>query len=76
MEHILKNNKKNERVCIHEVIQLMTEMFMNMRNRSHRCNKNRPRSRHGCKYTTYKKCLIMMILTFPKQHQILRLKEM
>ena len=53
----------------------MTEMFMNMRNRSHRCNKNRPRSRHGCKHTTYKKCLIMIILAFPKQHQILRLKE-
>ena len=29
-------------------------MKMKMKNRSHRCNMNSPRSRHGHKYSTYK----------------------
>ena len=32
-----------------------------MKNRSHRYDINRPRSRHGHKYGTTKKCLSMMM---------------
>ena len=35
--------------------------------RSHRYDINRPRSRHGCKYSN-KKCLNMMMLICIKQH--------
>ena len=44
------------------------KMKMNMKNRSHRYNLNRPRSRHGCKYSKYNKYLSMMILIYIKQH--------
>ena len=42
---------------------------MKMKNRSHRYDINRPRSRHGYRYSKYKKCLSMMMLIFIKQHQ-------
>ena len=32
-------------------------MKMKMKNRSHRYDINRPRARHGRKYTKYRKCL-------------------
>ena len=41
---------------------------MKMKNRPHRCDINRPRSRHGHKYSKYKKCLTMMMLICIKQH--------
>ena len=43
-------------------------MKMKMKNRSHRYDINRPRSRHGHKYSNYKKCLSMMTLLSIKQH--------
>ena len=39
-----------------------------MKNSSHRYDINRPRFRHGHKYSTYKKNLTMMILICIKQH--------
>ena len=39
-----------------------------MRNRPHRYDINKPRSRHGHKYKKYKKGLIMMMLMRIKQH--------
>ena len=42
-------------------------MMMKMKNISHRYDINRPKSRHGCKYSENKKCLSMMILTCIKQ---------
>ena len=39
----------------------------NMKNRSHRYDRNRPRSRHGHKYSKHKK-YFMMILTDIKQN--------
>ena len=45
---------------------------MKMKNRSHSYNVNRPRSRHGHKYSKYKKCPSMMMFCMyyitPKQH--------
>ena len=38
------------------------KMKINMKNRSLRYNINRPRSRHGHKYSKYKKCLSMVML--------------
>ena len=38
-----------------------------MKKRSHRYDINRPRSRHGHRYSKYKKCLGMMMLIFIKQ---------
>ena len=35
---------------------------------SHRYDINRPSSRHGIKYSKYKKCLSMMMLIFINQH--------
>ena len=43
-------------------------MKMKMKNRSHRYNINRLRSRHGHKYSIYKKCLSMMVLLCIKEH--------
>ena len=40
---------------------------MKMKNRSHRYDINRPRSRHGNKYRKYEKCLSMMMLIRIKQ---------
>ena len=39
-----------------------------MKKRSHKYDKNRPKSRLGQKYSKYKKCLSMMMLTRIKQH--------
>ena len=48
---ILKNKQKNKRVCIHEIIQLITtKMKMKLKNRSYRYDINRPRSRNEHKY--------------------------
>ena len=61
--HILKIKQKNKCVCIHEIIWLIImKMKMKMKNRSHRYSINRPRSRHGHKYSKYKKYLNMMVL--------------
>ena len=43
-------------------------MKMNIKNRSHIYDINRPRSRHGHKYSKYKKYLSMMMLIYIKQH--------
>ena len=44
------------------------KMKMKMKNRSDRYDINRPRSRHGHKYTKYKKCLNIMVVECIKQH--------
>ena len=50
--HIVKNNKKSMRVFIHEITRLIImKTKMKMKSRSHRYAKNRPRSRHGHKYS-------------------------
>ena len=36
-------------------------MKLKKENRLHRCNINRPRSRHGHKYNKYKTCLSMIM---------------
>ena len=41
---------------------------MKMKHRSHRQNINKPRTRHGDKYSKYKKYLSMMMLICIKQH--------
>ena len=43
-------------------------MKMKMKNRSHRYDVNQPRSKHGHKYSKYKKGLTMVILICIKQH--------
>ena len=39
-----------------------------MKNRSHRYVINRPRAKHGHRYTKYKMCLIIMMVIDIKQH--------
>ena len=64
------NQQKNKSVCFHEIIRLIiTKMEMKMKNRSHRCDISRPRSRHGHKYTKHKVCLSIMMVICIKQHQ-------
>ena len=41
---------------------------MKIKKRSHRCNINRPRPRHGHKYSKYKKCLSMMMVMCIEEH--------
>ena len=66
--HILKNERKNNCVCIHEIMQLIIiKMKMKMKNRSQRYDINRPRSRHGHKFSNWKKYLSMMMLICIKQ---------
>ena len=57
--------RKNKWVSIQEIIRLN---IMKMKNRSHRYNIDRPRSRQGFVYSKYKKCLSMMMLICAKQH--------
>ena len=42
--------------------------IIKMRNISHGYDINRLRSRHGHRYTKYKKCHRMMVLIYIKQH--------
>ena len=67
--HILKNKQKNKHVCIHEIMQLI---IMKMKTKtkidSHKYSINRPRCRHGHKYSKYMKRLGMVILICIKQH--------
>ena len=64
------SSKHNKRyVCLNEVIWLMTmKMTLKMKNRLHRYDINRPRPRHGNKYTKYKMCLSIMMAIYIKQH--------
>ena len=56
-------------VFIHQIIELfIMKMKMEMKNRSHRYDINRPRSRNEHKYSKYKKCLHVMMLKCIKQH--------
>ena len=60
---------KNKSVCLNEVIWLMTmKAILKMKNRSHRTDIDRPRPRHGHKYSKYKMCLSIMMVTCIKQH--------
>ena len=43
-------------------------MKMKLKSRSHRYDINRLRSSHEHKYTKYKKCLRLMMLTYIKKH--------
>ena len=43
-------------------------MKTKIKNTSHRYDINRPRPRHGHKYSKYKKCLIMIMLVSIRQH--------
>ena len=55
---ILKNKQRNKCGCIQEIIRLIImKMEMKIKNRSHSYDINRRRSRHGDKYSKYKKCL-------------------
>ena len=67
--NIPKNKEKNKRISMHEIIRLIImEMKMKIEKWSHRYDINRPRSRHGHKYSKYKKCLsIMMLICIKKQ---------
>ena len=43
-------------------------MKMKIKNRSHRYIIDKPKPRHGQKYSKYKVCLTMIIFTCIKQH--------
>ena len=69
IDHILKNKQKNVRICIHEIIRLiLMKKKAIMKNRSHRYDINRLRSRHGRKCSKCKKSLNIMTLWCIKQH--------
>ena len=44
------------------------KMRLKMKNRSQRYDRNRPRSRHGPKYTKYKMCLSIMMVICTKHY--------
>ena len=48
---------------------IIMKMKVKIKNRSHRYDINRPRSRHGHKFSIYNKCLTMIMLTCIKQLQ-------
>ena len=52
--------QKNKRVCFEEIMSWII-IKMKMKNRSNWYDINRPRPRHGLKYTKYEKCLSMMM---------------
>ena len=56
-------------VCIYGIIRvIMMKVKMGMKIKSQRYEINRPKSRHGRKYSKYKKCLGMMTLLCIKHH--------
>ena len=67
--HILKNKQKNNCVCIHEIIGLITmKMQIFMKNRSYRNNINGsgPRHKHYCsKYKTFVSMIMLIIVKQP-----------
>ena len=68
MGYILKNKQKNKCVSTREITQLIImKMKMKVKNKSHRYDINRPRSRHGKKYSKYRTCLITALLMCIKQ---------
>ena len=70
-----KNKQKTKCVCFHEIIRLMmTKVETKMKNRSHRYDINRPRFRHGRKYSKHKKCLSKMMLLCIKVACVVNLK--
>ena len=67
--HILQNKQKSKCACIHEIIRLIImTMKMKIKNRSHRYDINRPKTRYWHKYSKYKNYLVMMIVICIKQH--------
>ena len=46
------------------------EMKIQMKNRTHKYKINRPRYRHGCKYSKYKTSFTIMILKCTREHLI------
>ena len=65
-----KYAKIKKYVCFNEIIWFnIMKVRQKMKNRSHRYEINRSRSRHGHKYTEYKMCLSMMMVIYIKQHQ-------
>ena len=50
------------------LIIMKMKMKIKIKNRSHRYDINRPRSRHGQKYSKYKMCLSIMMAICIKQH--------
>ena len=64
-----KKCAKNKYVYLNENIWLMAKKKrLKMKNRSSRYDKNRPRCRHGHKYTKYKICLNIMMVISVRQH--------
>ena len=57
-------------MCLHswDYSKFLIKIETKMKNRSHRYDINRPRSRNEHKESKYKKCLTMMILICIKQH--------
>ena len=47
------------------------KMTLKMKNRSQRYDINRPKSKHGCKYTKYEMCLVIIMVICIKQHIVL-----
>ena len=67
--HILKKQAKEQVGLLNEIIQLIImKMKKKKKNRSHRYDINRPRSRLGHKYSKHKKSLIMAMHICIKQH--------
>ena len=60
---------KNDRVCFNSIIWLITiKVKVKMKIRSYRYNINRPRTRHGRKYTKDIMCQSTMMVTCIKQY--------
>ena len=55
-----KKYAKNKCVCFNKII-VYNENESEIKNRRHRYDINRTRSRHGYEYTKYKMCLSMMM---------------
>ena len=47
------------------------KMRLKMKNKSQRYDINRPKSKHGCKYTKYEMYLVIIMVICIKQHIVL-----
>ena len=67
--HLLKNKRKNKCDCIHKITRLIImKMMLKMKNRWHRFDIYRSRSRNNHKYSKRKTSLTVMMLPCIKQH--------
>ena len=67
---IFKNMQKTSVSVLMKIMAwlILMKMRLKMKEVSHRCDRNKPRPRHGHRYTKYKVRFSLMMIVYTKQH--------